>query len=93
MHFDSSVFEPEQEVDGGSDDRPAKRQKLDDVDRIFEEGTELSEEIVPSTKMKRMLETVINSLREHPGDKTIVYSQCEHFYVADRKGLISMLHW
>jgi len=29
----------------------------------------------PSTKLKRMLETVMNALRDHPKDKTIVYSQ------------------
>ncbi len=78
--FDSSVFEPEQgevEVSGNGDDRPAKRQKLDEVDRIFEEGTELDEVLEPSTKLKRMLETVTNALGDHPKDKTIVYSQCE----------------
>ncbi|KLO18694.1 hypothetical protein SCHPADRAFT_106669 [Schizopora paradoxa] len=74
-HFDSSIFEPVQEVASGSDDRPAKRQKMDDVDRIFEEETDLDEELVPSTKMKHMLDTVVNTLKSHPNDKTIVYSQ------------------
>ena len=37
----------------------------------------LNERIEPSTKMQCMLESVLKWKREHPGDKAIVYSQCE----------------
>lgn len=44
--------------------------------KLFEKlGLEPEDEIIPSTKMIKLCELLRTMIKEHPGDKVIVYSQ------------------
>lgn len=66
-------------------ERPLKKSRIECLPEggVIGEGYEINftrsdkQKLEPSTKMRRMLESIMQWKAENPGDKTIVYSQCE----------------
>lgn len=75
--------------------RPLKRQRLEDkLNELTLEGSPepTKEKFEPSTKMRHMLDTLLQWFTESPDDKIIVYSQCKAFTMSTyMAGLISFL--
>lgn len=92
--FVAKIFEPspeEFEALGGSSQKPNgtdidsghpfKKSKVEeearkDDDKDFE--LSIKEDIEPSTKMRRMLDNIVQMRVDYPEDKCIVYSQCAY---------------